>query len=44
MKFKDILKNQFLHEKLGDIFELFEDIIIVLLIVFAFYFKHQRLI
>ena len=36
MKFKDILKNQFLHEKLGDIFELFEDIIIVLLTVLLF--------
>jgi hypothetical protein len=33
MKFKDILKGQFLHEKLGDIFELFEDIIIVLLLL-----------
>jgi len=36
MKFKDILKGQFLHEKLGDIFELFEDIIIVLLTVLLF--------
>ncbi|ACD67091.1 MAG TPA: hypothetical protein DEA57_04175 [Sulfurihydrogenibium sp.] len=36
MKFKDILKNQFLHEKLGDIFELFEDIIIVLLTILLF--------
>jgi uncharacterized membrane protein (DUF373 family) len=36
MKFKDILKAQFLHEKLGDIFELFEDIIIVLLTVLLF--------
>jgi uncharacterized membrane protein (DUF373 family) len=36
MKFKDILKDHFLHEKLGDIFELFEDIIIVLLTVLLF--------
>jgi len=36
MKFKDILKHQFLHEKLGNIFELFEDIIIVLLTVLLF--------
>jgi uncharacterized membrane protein (DUF373 family) len=36
MKFKDILKGNFLHEKLGDIFELFEDIIIVLLTVLLF--------
>jgi uncharacterized membrane protein (DUF373 family) len=36
MKFKDMLKHQFLHEKLGDIFELFEDIIIVLLTVLLF--------
>jgi uncharacterized membrane protein (DUF373 family) len=36
MKFKDILKAHFLHEKLGDIFELFEDIIIVLLTVLLF--------
>jgi uncharacterized membrane protein (DUF373 family) len=41
MKFKDILKGnflheKFLHEKLGDIFELFEDIIIVLLTVLLF--------
>jgi uncharacterized membrane protein (DUF373 family) len=36
MKFKDILKGQFLHEKLRDIFELFEDIIIVLLTILLF--------
>jgi hypothetical protein len=41
MKFKDILKGnflheKFLHEKLGDIFELFEDIVIVLLTVLLF--------
>ncbi len=36
MKFKDILKGNFLHEKIGDIFELFEDIIIVLLTILLF--------
>ena len=36
MKFKDILKGNFIHEKLGDIFELFEDIIIVLLTILLF--------
>jgi Predicted membrane protein len=36
VKFKDILKGNFLHEKIGDIFELFEDIIIVLLTILLF--------
>jgi len=36
VKFKDILKGNFIHEKLGDIFELFEDIIIVLLTILLF--------